>query len=378
MLTSLLVVSIALVSKAQKLDVSIINTGNNVMQIIGVATAPGFSAPNGEWATMNLTWRLPKSAAEPPPTVGMPPSVTPEVTGERTEFTGAEPRDAFGGGLDLTMFDLTTFGEPDDGYWYFQVTGTAGTTQNLPTGTSIVLYEFALPPTWSCPGCVEILTTEVPGLIAHDISTTSYIDNAMMPPPDMDVLNIVTNNAPLPVEFVSFEARKWGAAAKLSWAASNEQNIDRYYIERSSDGVSYSRIGYVAPLPPASVNSYSYRDEHPLNGNNYYRIREGDKDGKATYSDTRVLRFGSTNGFAVSIYPVPTADKLKVHIEAGVNKNATLRIADIHGRTLKLQAVQMKTEGNLETVEVVELKPGIYVIELVGATVKWTGKFLKE
>jgi hypothetical protein len=377
--TGLLVASTTLVSTAQKLDVSIINTGNNVMRIVGVATAPGFDAPNGEWTTMNLTWRLPKSAAVPPPTVGAPPpAITPEVVNESSAFTGATPQDVFNGGTDLTMFDLTTFGEPDDGYWYFQVTGNTETTQNIPAGSSVTLYEFTVPAAWNCPGCVEILTTEVPALLAHGISTASYIDNATLPPSDMDVLNIVANNAVLPVMFVSFEAEKIGDHAKLTWKTTDEQNVNGYYVEHSTNAISYSLKGYVPALPSATENTYNYIDEYPTTGNNYYRIRQEDIDGRVTYSDTRRLIFNNTGSLIVSVYPIPVADKLKVNIQAGVNEKATLRISDMHGRTVKLRPFQLKAQGNLETIEVGDLQSGMYVIELVGTTVKRTIKFIKD
>ncbi len=129
--------------QAQMLDVSVVNAGANKIQFIGTATAPGFDAtPNNAWGPMNITWRIPKTAAVPPPTVTpSSPSITPEVTGEATAFTGSDPRDFFTGGLDIAMFDLTTFGKGDDGYWYFQITGTAETVQNISTGGTVLLYE---------------------------------------------------------------------------------------------------------------------------------------------------------------------------------------------------------------------------------------------
>jgi hypothetical protein len=365
----------------QKLDVSVIKTEPfaNLVRIVGVATAPGFAAPNDAWSTMNLTWRIPKTAAIPAPTVGAPPpAITPEVINESTGFTGALPRDAFNGGTDLTIFDLTTFGEPDDGFWYFQLVGSAESVQSIPTGASVVLYEFTLPETWRCTGCVEILTTEVPALIAHNISTASYIDNATLAFPNMDVLNIVENMAPLPVRFSSFEAERVGDRAELTWKTTDEQNVKGYYIERSADGTNYTRLGYVTASAPAASNSYLYVDEQPLTGKNYYRIREEDLDGRAVYSYTRLLLFNKAGTFAAFIYPVPALDKLKINIQAQVNEKATLRISDMQGRTITLQNIQLKRDGNLETIEVNHLRAGMYMIELTGPSVKWSDKFIKK
>ncbi len=102
------------------------------------------------------------------------------------------------------MFDLTTFGQPDDGYWYFQLTGTTETIQNISTGASVVLYKFSLPAGWGCASCVEILTSDISGILS---APESFIDNVAL---GNDVLNLVTNLAPLPVRFIGFEATKSG------------------------------------------------------------------------------------------------------------------------------------------------------------------------
>ncbi len=358
---------------AQLLDVTVVNTGDNKIQITGTATAPGFSAsPNNAWASMNLTWRIPKAAAIPAPAVA-PPAITPEITAEATAFTGAAPRDAFNNtGLDLTVFDLMSFGLPDDGYWYFQVTGTTSTVQNIATSGSTVLYEFATPTVWSCPGCVEILTADIPGL---PISTTSFIDNAGL---GADVLNLVTNMAPLPVQFLSFEAIANGDDVLLTWKVSDEQNVKGYHVQRSGDGFTWQVIGFVDFQASASlINQYELVDQHPLKGTNYYRISQEDIDGKRNYSVIRKVQRDNRH-WNVKMYPVPVKDILNLNINVNSDERAVLKFTDALGRTIKITKLQLKQGEQTEKIPLSGLKAGMYYIEIQGTDHIWTGKFIKE
>lgn len=369
-LITLLFVSLHL--HAQVLDVTVTNLGNNVIRFTGTATAPGFDvAPRSSWSSMNLTWRIPKTAAMPAPTVA-PPAITPEITGEASAFTGASPRDLWNNtGLDLTMFDLTDFGLPDDGFWYFQVTGTTGNVQSIPTGGSVILYEFTAPDAWLCPACVEVMLTDIPGL---SISTTSFIDNGGL---GLDVLNLVTNMIALPVHFIDFTANKKDDKVQLNWKVSSEDNVKGYYVERSADAQNWQTIGFVPFSSPSPVNNYSLLDQNPLNPVNYYRIREEDIDSRPTYSVTRSVRMDG-KGIKTYLFPVPAKNILNVNIQSDINTPVKIRIVDVAGRTLHTSTAQVTTGSQLETISVSTFKPGIYFIEIQGDGYRWTSKFIKE
>lgn len=366
-----LLVMIFQVQQAQMLDVTVMNVGGNKIQFIGTATAPGFDiAPNNAWSAMNITWRIPKSATNPAPTVA-PPATTPEVTDEATAFTGAEPRDFINAGLDLAMFDLTAFGMPDDGFWYFQVTGTVENVQSISTGGTVLLYEFSLPAGWVCPSCVEVVLTDL-GL---PIGTASFIDNGGL---GRNVLNLVTNMAPLPVRFISFETAKSGNDVKLTWKVADEINVSGYHIERSADGRNWNSIGFV-PFNPAPTNEklYTLTDRDPLSTINYYRIRQQDLDGRVKYSDIRFVRFNS-EAMDVRLYPVPVTNILKLNIQSPVNTAAVVRVTNMLGNTVHQARAQLVKGGQTEELNLTLLPPGTYYIEIRGAEYKWSGKFIKK
>jgi hypothetical protein len=371
-ITGLLLASLQ--QQAQQLDVAMVNLSNNVMRITGTATAFDFtSSPNNFWTSMNLTWRIPKTVAMPAPTLTGPGTATPEVTAESTEFTGASPRNVFDSSLELSMFDAASLGAAEDGYWYFQLTGTTEAVQNIAMGSTITLYEFTLPAAWRCPGCVELLTTDDANLLSVGISTGSAIYNGT----GNDVMNVVTNNANLPVQFLEFKATKGASNVQLQWTVTAEEQVKGYAIERSTDGVHWEQIGYSAARAPATVNRYSYTDASPATGRNYYRIRQQDNDGRYTLSVTRSVEW-EAQPLGISAYPVPVQKTLSLRIESTAAANVTIIVTDMLGRPILQQRTSVRAGVNVQQVDMQTLKAGTYFIEVIHPKQKWTSKLVKE
>jgi hypothetical protein len=70
-----------------------------------------------------------------------------------------------------------------------------------------------------------------------------------------------TSNAPFPVKFTDFEARLTNAGVALNWKVGTEENVKVYEVERSSNGRSLTKIGFV---PASAQSAYSYPDTGPL------------------------------------------------------------------------------------------------------------------
>ncbi|MFT3979962.1 MAG: fibronectin type III domain-containing protein [Ferruginibacter sp.] len=80
----------------------------------------------------------------------------------------------------------------------------------------------------------------------------------------------------LPVHIYSFEAVKKNKQALLRWKAS-VSGESLFSIERSSNTIDWANIGTLHSRN--SNNDYSWTDEKPLSGNNFYRIKATDVSG---------------------------------------------------------------------------------------------------
>ena len=89
----------------------------------------------------------------------------------------------------------------------------------------------------------------------------------------------------VPIKLISFESDKTKVGIDLVWRTSSDINNVKFEIERSSYGIVSKKIGLVKSQGNShSEKSYSFRDNNPSIGSNYYRLKQVDFDGKFEYS----------------------------------------------------------------------------------------------
>jgi hypothetical protein len=86
---------------------------------------------------------------------------------------------------------------------------------------------------------------------------------------------------PLPIELIYFNATSVGYGIKVEWKTASENNVNKYIIKHSSDGVYWKSIDSLENIENSS-NYKTYEREYygPFsNGWNYFFLREIDWDG---------------------------------------------------------------------------------------------------
>ncbi len=98
--------------------------------------------------------------------------------------------------------------------------------------------------------------------------------------------------AALPIELLSFTARRSDGQVIADWTTGSEHNTDRFTVERSTDRSTFKSIGVVKAAGESQRPiDYSLVDPAPLEGTNYYRLRETDLDGTETLSEVVAVTF---------------------------------------------------------------------------------------
>ena len=103
----------------------------------------------------------------------------------------------------------------------------------------------------------------------------------------------VVNSPALPVRLTAFSAGAQGTAAVLlRWATATEDNNREFVVQRSLDGREFTAIGTVAGRGNTTTpQAYAFTDkELPIRqALLYYRLRQVDTDGTATFSPVRTV-----------------------------------------------------------------------------------------
>ncbi len=166
----------------------------------------------------------------------------------------------------------------------------------------------------------------------------------------------VKSGARLPVELLYFYAEKEGDDVRLDWQTATELNNSHFDVEWSVDGFNFEKIGEVAGAGTTNdVQFYDFLHETPVRGENYYRLRQVDYDGKFVYTDILSVLFDEQQSFSFNIYPNPAAHYLKIEAsEAGM-----MQMFDVAGRLVVEQQLSV-----FENIDITQLPSGTYFIRM--------------
>jgi hypothetical protein len=120
-----------------------------------------------------------------------------------------------------------------------------------------------------------------------------------------DRFKVVFTEVNLPIKFISVNAHQENVDVDVEWSVNNQKNINRYEVEKSTDGSLFFPILKVA-VSNDSVH-YLGKDVHAVEGFNYYRIKSISMNGDVSYSDVAKVFIGSLKP-SIGVYPNPIMD----------------------------------------------------------------------
>ena len=174
----------------------------------------------------------------------------------------------------------------------------------------------------------------------------------------------------LPVELLSFEAQVVGRGVELTWKTASENNNDYFTLLRSKDGETFEELAQISGAGNSSEPvTYTFSDEQPYQGLNYYQLLQTDFDGNTTEAGLVLVRLPDNPlPLQIQTYPNPVQDEVRV-VVAGLNalENVPVVVVDEFGRQYYQGKQQADDRGNLDFVipDAGNWRSGIYVISML-------------
>lgn len=168
----------------------------------------------------------------------------------------------------------------------------------------------------------------------------------------------------LPVTFTSLEAYRKNNQVNVDWKVQNETNIHHYEVERSADGVTFSKIG--TNVPANHGNIYNAVDEQPLYGLNYFRVKAVENNSRIKYTNVAKLFFGK-NAAGITVFPNPVSEgKINIYIAGEQKGEFHANLFNTSGQLLQtINLGQLSGNGNTAIEMNKELPHGNYILEIV-------------
>jgi hypothetical protein len=172
---------------------------------------------------------------------------------------------------------------------------------------------------------------------------------------------------PLPVVLTEFTGQRHRAGVALRWHTASEQLNLGFEVQRQTtpDG-GFKLIGFIESKGNVTQpTGYTFQDSQAPAGTVYYRLRQVDQNGPASYSPVITIGGEATTAAMTRLLPVapqPAHDRLQVQL-SGPEQEVRLRLLDGLGRVVQQQLCRQQTQ-----LEVSGLTPGLYYLVAEDAT----------
>lgn len=146
---------------------------------------------------------------------------------------------------------------------------------------------------------------------------------------------------------------------EIQWLADDFAQTAYFVVERSADGVVYEELALVEPT--STINTFSFSDQDPLVGNNFYRLRQ--------HYNVRHLRYSNveleivTPSAEVVLFPNPVHETLQIKTKSLVGEKGAIQIFNTFGQLITT-LTQVVFTTDIKRVDVSNLENGMYYLSL--------------
>lgn len=196
--------------------------------------------------------------------------------------------------------------------------------------------------------------------------------------------NYVGVQGVVPVELISFNSVINESSIELNWSTATETNNQGFDIEKSNDNLNWRKIGFVeGNSTTTQINNYSFNDNYPSNGINYYRLIQHDYDGTEQTLGLVSANYIITSSYQLAQnYPNPFNPSTVIRYSIPSECNVSIKVFDILGNEITELVNEDKSMGSYE-VEfnssslTKNISSGVYFYRLT-AVDKFSGKGFVE
>jgi serine protease AprX len=178
----------------------------------------------------------------------------------------------------------------------------------------------------------------------------------------IDVLSAVAQA--LPIKLLSFYLKVEDEGNHLFWDTEIEANSSHFEIEKSTDGISFKKVGQVKAAG-FSVGSHRYDllDKDTSEGVFYYRLKQVDRD--LTFEYSKKLTCRRVNKNHVKVGPNPSTGQVNIMMNLANEKKVKFEIINVAGQNVQSLNFDMLKGYNELTLNLDFLPKGFYSLRAI-------------
>jgi hypothetical protein len=220
-------------------------------------------------------------------------------------------------------------------------------------------------PVWTYNGTIgQVMYWSAPNLVIGALMDANGADVAVF-----DELIIAEVQAsPLPVRWLDYSCETRVDGIEIKWSTATEINNSHFIVERTiennPDVFKELNNNWITGAGFSNqINDYTFFDNKPFNGWNYYRVKQVDFDGQYEYTSLIGCKWEGDEEF-IEAYPNPVKDYL--HVQSNANSHVSL--IDANGKEVK--RLNHFNSANQAKLDLTHYKSGVYFLKSENASLK--------
>ncbi len=150
--------------------------------------------------------------------------------------------------------------------------------------------------------------------------------------------------------------------AILKWTSLNEQNMKEYEVEKSFDGINFSKVGIVTATNSINTVNYSFDDPEDIASFAYYRLKFISQSYNRNEYSKIIILYNKNALLKVSVIN-PFKSDLKINIFLPADGNVEVIVFNTFGKTITKEILHLNKGNSLSILDNVEHLPvGVYFL----------------
>jgi hypothetical protein len=168
---------------------------------------------------------------------------------------------------------------------------------------------------------------------------------------------------PLPLEYISFNAKLKNGYTEIKWITIDELDTDNFKVERSDNGKDFDTLASIPSRSNGNVTEYIFKDFIPINGKAYYRVRCVDLDGASKLTRTQVVYFQPQILRKIQVIN-PVRNSRLTFFGFDDKYTSDYLLTDPAGKIIVTGTIKIQSGGNNKILLPDNLSKGIYFLKI--------------
>jgi hypothetical protein len=213
-------------------------------------------------------------------------------------------------------------------------------------------------------------------LTATGTVTTGQVTRLAAANYDTFALGSISFANPLPINLNYLNGFKQNGSHNIAWkvTCTNNPNVTMS-LERSADNRTFTGITTITADAVRCEQPFSFTDNNPLPGTNYYRLKITDANGKISYS-AAIAILNAASGFdIVGLLPTLVNNNAILNVTAAQKTKMDVVVTDIAGKQVQKIAYNLIAGSNQFSINLSNLSAGTY--QITGYTAEGKSKTIR-